>query len=85
LDAGANVVTYIVPPNQGLDGVAQWALDIDSSRRTIAGIIPVLRQCNLKAAELPGYVEWMTNRKKIIMNEIQHRETTIKPIKEVLQ
>lgn len=48
LDAGANVVTSIVPPQQGLAGVAQSALDIDDARRTTKSVLRVLEECGLK-------------------------------------
>ncbi|MGE5343386.1 MAG: methylornithine synthase PylB [Candidatus Omnitrophota bacterium] len=59
LDAGANVITSLVPPGMGLSGVAQSCLDIDEARRTPAGIEPVLDECGLKAAPLEGFLSWM--------------------------
>ncbi len=50
LEAGANVVTSIVPPQQGLAGVARSFLDIDEARRTVASVIPVLEECGLQSA-----------------------------------
>ena len=38
LDAGANVVTSIIPPQTGLAGVAQAEADIDNGARTVAGV-----------------------------------------------
>jgi methylornithine synthase len=51
LEAGANVVTSIVPPGQGLVGVARRHLDIDDARRTAAGVLPVLEECGLRLWE----------------------------------
>jgi len=48
LNAGANVITSIVPPKQGLAGVAQSSLDIDDARRTVESVLPVLTECGLK-------------------------------------
>lgn len=47
IDAGANVVTSIVPPMQGLAGVAQSSLDIDDARRTTTSVATVLEKCGL--------------------------------------
>jgi len=47
LEAGANVVTSIVPPYRGLAGVAQSSLDIDDARRTTTSVLPVLEECGL--------------------------------------
>lgn len=63
LDAGANVVTSIVPPRQGLAGVAQSSLDINEARRTISSIMPVLNQCNLKPANLNRFIDWTKQNK----------------------
>ncbi len=52
LNAGANVVTSIVPPRRGLAGVAQSRLDIDEDRRTVAQVLPILEECGLKTASL---------------------------------
>ena len=70
LDAGANVVTSIVPPRQGLSGVAQSFLDIDDARRTTASVLPVLEECGLKAAPLEEYLAWMKKRQDLF----SHRE-----------
>jgi methylornithine synthase len=48
LEAGANVVTSIVPPHQGLVGVAQSLLDIDDARRNTASVLSVLEDCGLR-------------------------------------
>jgi methylornithine synthase len=48
LEAGANVVTSIVPPQQGLAGVAQSFLDIDNAHRTVDSVLSVLKNCSLE-------------------------------------
>ncbi len=62
LAAGADVITSLVPPQQGLLGVAHSHLDIEENRRSIAGIIPVLEECGLQAASSADYRAWMENR-----------------------
>jgi methylornithine synthase len=59
LAAGANVVTSIVPPRQGLAGVARSYLDIDEARRTTGSILPVLKECGLQPATLQSYLSWL--------------------------
>lgn len=56
LEAGANVVTSIVPPQQGLAGVAQSFLDIDDARRTTDSVLSILENCHLQRNPLnaPG-------------------------------
>jgi len=65
LDAGANVVTSIVPPRKGLAGVANPSRDIEDSRRTLDHILPILETCGLSPASLEAYRSWITNRQKI--------------------
>lgn len=62
LNAGASVVTSIVPPEKGLAGVANRSLDIEDSRRSLDHILPVLESCGLKAASLAEYTTWIQNR-----------------------
>ncbi len=62
LEAGANVVTSIVPPEQGLAGVANYSLDIEASRRSIGHILPVLEHHGLRAATAREYQDWVDQR-----------------------
>ncbi|TWH46806.1 methylornithine synthase PylB [Sporomusa sp. KB1] len=62
LDAGANVVTSIIPPQSGLMGVSQSTLDISEGYRTVAGVTPILAECGLVSATLAEYVDWMENQ-----------------------
>jgi methylornithine synthase len=62
LRAGANVVTSLVPPGEGLAGVAQSELDIEAGRRTVAGIEQTLADCGLRAADAAQYRAWVTAR-----------------------
>mgnify|MGYP000358221370 CR=1 FL=1 len=63
LDAGANVVTSIVPPDNGLAGVVNKSLDIEEARRTMDRIVPVIKVCGLEVATQQAYEEWMHNRR----------------------
>ena len=63
LNAGANVVTSLVPPGKGLAGVAQSALDIEDGRRTVKGIGDVLRCCGLEPASADRYKAWLKQRR----------------------
>ena len=60
LRAGANVVTSMIPPKEGLMGVANRTLDIDAARRTPHGIRPILERNGLKAAAASDYGDWLT-------------------------
>ncbi|MFT3951920.1 MAG: methylornithine synthase PylB [Oscillospiraceae bacterium] len=57
LNAGANVVTSIIPPRKGFAGVANASHDIDDGKRTVAGIQDVLRSCALVNATAQEYSE----------------------------
>lgn len=64
LDAGANVVTSIIPPEQGLTGVASSCPDSGESQRTLENIFPVLETCGLEPARSEEYNSWIQARQK---------------------
>jgi methylornithine synthase len=59
LNAGANVVTSIVPPTSGLAGVSQAELDIDEGLRTVAEVLPHLAGLGLRAGTAVEYRAWL--------------------------
>ncbi|HJW74810.1 MAG TPA: methylornithine synthase PylB, partial [Thermoleophilia bacterium] len=60
VEAGANVVTSIVPPSSGLCGVSQSELDIDAGLRTVAGVTEHLPALGLEAADAGEYADWVS-------------------------
>jgi methylornithine synthase len=72
LDAGANVITSLIPPKLGLAGVAQSTKDINEGYRTVQGIIPVLKQMGMRAASLEDYYSWVIGEKeKLRVEQLQ--------------
>lgn len=59
LNAGANVVTSIIPPHTGLAGVAHAHADIENGARTVAGIHDTLEACGLVHAAPGAYRDWV--------------------------
>lgn len=55
LDAGANVVTSIIPPHTGLRGVAQGGCDVEEGGRTVREVEGILREMNLRCATAAEY------------------------------
>jgi methylornithine synthase len=64
LAAGANVVTSLIPPGQGLAGVAEFALDIEDGKRTAGGIQGILIENKLEPASIDEYHSWLNQRLK---------------------
>jgi methylornithine synthase len=62
LQAGANVVTSLISPESGLNGVAS-AQDISTGQRTVQAVAPVLRSLDLRTASQEDYFAWMKNEK----------------------
>jgi methylornithine synthase len=62
--AGANVVTSIVPPRSGYQGVAQSELDIDSGARTVAEAAAMLKALGLRTATMDEYRAYLAGMKK---------------------
>ncbi|KGK83827.1 hypothetical protein DP73_19680 [Desulfosporosinus sp. HMP52] len=65
LNAGANVVTSIIPPESGLAGVSNQSLDIEDGNRTLGKIAPILEECGLVLASRDDYEEWIQQRKEL--------------------
>ena len=65
LQAGANVVTSIVPPTVGLAGVSQAELDIDEGYRTVHGVLPHLERLGLRPAGVDEYRERMAALRRL--------------------
>jgi len=55
LDAGANVITSIVPPCEDLAGVAQHELDIDNGNRSVGHVMRLLDGMGRRAASNTEY------------------------------
>jgi type IV pilus assembly protein PilY1 len=70
LNAGANVVTSIIPPDDGYAGVANASNDISEGYRTVAGIQETLTKCGLKNATVDEYKNWVENQKSKIDREV---------------
>ena len=66
LDAGANVVTSIVQPGEGLAGVAQHSLDIEEGKRTQASVLKILESSGLETATHEAYLTWIKSRQAVI-------------------
>lgn len=64
LDAGANVVTSIVPSGCGLAGVASGDLDIENQRRGVAAVVERLRALGLEPASPEAYRAWIEERRR---------------------
>ena len=63
LDAGANVVTSIIPPKQGLIGVAQHEKNVDDGFRTVESVSKILESMNLRLGTNKEYDEYLKGRK----------------------
>jgi len=77
LEAGANVVTSLVPPGFGLAGVAQNSLDIADARRTIASIVPEMEKLGLQTASLDDYLNWIEDRRRQIRSGLASRQPSL--------
>lgn len=64
INAGANVITSLIPPQCGLSGVAQSTKDINEGYRTVQGITPVLKQMGITIASLEDYSCWIKSEKE---------------------
>lgn len=65
LNAGANVVTSIVPSGCGLAGVASGTRDIENNRRSVAAVRETLERLGLQAATAADYRSWVARRRAV--------------------
>jgi methylornithine synthase len=70
LQAGANVVTSLIPPSSALRGVAQSLLDIDEGHRTVQAVVPILDELGLRKATLQEYTDWIDREKKVLLEKV---------------
>ena len=66
LQAGANVVTSIVPSGCGFAGVATRELDIDNERRSVAAVRRVLDDMGMEMATAADYARWVAARRQAL-------------------
>lgn len=59
IEAGANVITSLIPPQMGLAGVAQSTKDINEGARTVQGVLSIIKQMGLEPATVEEYAHWM--------------------------
>ncbi|HVI40158.1 MAG TPA: methylornithine synthase PylB [Anaerovoracaceae bacterium] len=64
INAGANVVTSIIPPKSGLMGVAQNMMDVDEGGRTAKEVGNILNSMGLTVATAAEYMEYLKVLKK---------------------
>ncbi|HIH69921.1 methylornithine synthase PylB [Methermicoccus shengliensis] len=64
LEAGANVVTSIIPPMTGLAGVAQHELDVNTGKRSVEGIVEVLDEMGERVASHSTYQRFVDSRSR---------------------
>jgi methylornithine synthase len=59
LEAGANVVTSLVPPQSGLCGVAHAEYEVDDGLRTAAEVRPRLAELGLRQGTRAEFAAWL--------------------------
>ena len=64
IDAGANVVTSIIPPKSGLMGVAHSTMDVDEGGRTAKEASFILEKMGLHAAGADEYRQYLEKLKE---------------------
>jgi len=74
LEAGANVITSLIPPRLGLSGVSQPSLGIDEGFRTVQGVAPLLDQMGIEAATNQDYFQWVCREKAALACGPAHYE-----------
>jgi len=71
INAGANVITSLIPPELGLAGVAQNSKDIKEGHRTVFGVLPLLEEMGMQAATVTEYKNWLETEKRALKRRYQ--------------
>ncbi len=66
MEAGANVVTSIIPPHSGLQGVSNSTLQVDEGFRTAEKVSVELAKMGLAAATAGEYARWLRQAQRKI-------------------
>ena len=66
IDAGANVITSIVPPDRNLAGVAQHELDIENGNRSVEHVLGMLDGMGCRSATSAEYISYMNTRREAL-------------------
>lgn len=74
LNAGANVITSLIPPHMGLSGVSQSTLGIHDGSRTVQGVAPLLKKAGLEAASADDYRNWVKKERDRLSLEFSSYE-----------
>lgn len=65
IDAGANVITSIIPPKSGFAGVALNSMDVDSGGRTVEEASKILNNMGLVPAGREEYIKFLREKKRV--------------------
>ncbi len=74
LEAGANVITSLIPPRLGLSGVSQPSLGIDEGSRMVRGVAPLLDKMGMEAATNQDYFQWICREKSALTCQLANYE-----------
>jgi len=80
LEAGANVITSIVPPGSGLAGVARHSLDIEDGKRTMPAVLKVLKDGGLRPAAEDAYCSWINDRHRATSASLLQRKVACESV-----
>ncbi len=59
IEAGANLITSIIPPRSGLMGVAHSVMDVDEGGRTVEEAAEILKSMGLRIADHQEFVDFL--------------------------
>ena len=62
INAGANLITSIIPPKSGFMGVAHNVLDVDEGGRTVEEASAILNKMGLRIATKDEYKEYLVKK-----------------------
>jgi methylornithine synthase len=77
LEAGANVITSLIPPRLGLSGVSQPSLGIEEGSRTVQGVASLLDRIGVEVASNQDYFRWISREKVTLSYGLENYEAAV--------
>jgi len=79
LNAGANVITSLIPANYELAGVSSARSGVETGQRSVGSVAPVVESAGLKIAAPGTYRTWLNEEKRRVGRQDRVDSKSMKP------
>lgn len=79
LDAGANVITSLIPAKHDLAGVSRARSGVENGQRSVKAVAPVVERAGLRIAPIRTYRSWLQKEKRRVGRQDRVDSKSMKP------